>query len=199
MTVAPRHGRRVAKPLPAAAVGCRSISRNPPFGLRRRSMPPPPKPRSGQEAGGAGFRKAIRARNGDSSAPFAPECQCFLDHLVAGFGPNGSWSDPHRSLIECHLGRPTAASIIAWLSVRVLPAPPRSPAEPRRRRGSGDHKAGRGGNRAAAAYLPGSLRSNQRRERLSVASAGWRAIPLAAVAKPLRKLHFNVKLEQALE
>src|ERR1700738_3746008 len=30
-------------------------------------------PRSGQEAGGAGFLRAIRARNGDSSAPFAPE------------------------------------------------------------------------------------------------------------------------------
>ena len=43
--------------------------------------------------------------------------------------------------------------------------------EPRRRRGGGDHEAGRGGNRATAACLSGSLRSNQRRERLSAASA----------------------------
>jgi hypothetical protein len=35
-------------------------------------------------------------------------------------------------------------------------------------------KAGRGGNRATAAYLPGPFRSNQRRERLSAASAGVR-------------------------
>jgi hypothetical protein len=32
VTAVPGHGHRVAKPLPAAAVGCRSISRNPPFG-----------------------------------------------------------------------------------------------------------------------------------------------------------------------
>jgi hypothetical protein len=31
----------------------------------------------------------LRARNGDSTAPFAPQSQFFLDHLVAGFGPNG--------------------------------------------------------------------------------------------------------------
>jgi hypothetical protein len=35
----------------------------------------------------------FRARNGDSTAPFAPESQFFLDHLVARFRPNGSWSD----------------------------------------------------------------------------------------------------------
>src|SRR5271167_2357346 len=54
--------------------------------LRRRLAPPPPKPRNGHEAGGAGFRRAIRARNGDSTARFTPECQFFLDHLVAGNG-----------------------------------------------------------------------------------------------------------------
>jgi len=32
----------------------------------------------------------IAARNGDSTAPFAPERQFFLDNLRAGFGLNGS-------------------------------------------------------------------------------------------------------------
>jgi hypothetical protein len=31
----------------------------------------------------------FRARNGDSTAPFAPKSQSFLDHLVAGFRPKG--------------------------------------------------------------------------------------------------------------
>jgi hypothetical protein len=35
----------------------------------------------------------IAARNGDSTAPFAPECQSFLDNLPAGFGLIGSCSD----------------------------------------------------------------------------------------------------------
>jgi hypothetical protein len=65
--------------------------------LRRRLAPPPPKPRNGHEAGGAGFRIAIRARDGDSTAPFAPESQSLLDHFVAGFRPNGSWSVPAAS------------------------------------------------------------------------------------------------------
>jgi hypothetical protein len=43
--------------------------------LRRRLAPPPPKPRGGQKAGGAGFLRAVRARNGDSTALFAPESQ----------------------------------------------------------------------------------------------------------------------------
>jgi hypothetical protein len=60
--------------------------------LRRRLAPPPPKPHNGQEV-----LRAIRARNGDSTAPFGPESQFFLDHLVAGFRPNGSWSDPHQA------------------------------------------------------------------------------------------------------
>jgi hypothetical protein len=44
---------------------------------------------------GAGSRAADRARNGHSTAPFAPECQSFLNNLMAGFGLNGSWNDPH--------------------------------------------------------------------------------------------------------
>jgi hypothetical protein len=50
------------------------------------------------------------------------------------------------------------------------------------------------------------LRSNQRRERLSAASAAgvryrWpqQKIMRSSVAKPVRKLHFDIKLEQALE
>ena len=41
------------------------------------------------------------------------------------------------------------------------------PAKFGRRRGSGDHEAGRGGNRASAAYLCRPLNSNRRRNRLS--------------------------------
>jgi hypothetical protein len=33
-------------------------------------------------------------------APFAVESQFFLDHLVAGFRPNGSWSDPRQGPME---------------------------------------------------------------------------------------------------
>ena len=36
----------------------------------------------------------IAARNGHSTAPFAPECQSFLDNLRAGFGAKGSANDP---------------------------------------------------------------------------------------------------------
>jgi hypothetical protein len=36
----------------------------------------------------------IAARNGHSTAPFAPECQSFLDNLRAGFGANRSANDP---------------------------------------------------------------------------------------------------------
>jgi hypothetical protein len=35
----------------------------------------------------------IAARNGHSTAPFAPECQSFLDNLPAGFGTKGSEKD----------------------------------------------------------------------------------------------------------
>jgi hypothetical protein len=54
---------------------------------RRRSASPPPQPHRGHAAGGAGSRTATRARNGRSTAPFAAECQSFLD--VAGFGQTG--------------------------------------------------------------------------------------------------------------
>jgi hypothetical protein len=97
LTAVSGHGRCVAKRLPAAAVGCRSISRNPPFGCdgdwrrRHRSSAMARRP-AGQDSAGA-----IRSRNGDSTAPFAPESQSFLDHLVAGFRPNRSWRDPRET------------------------------------------------------------------------------------------------------
>jgi hypothetical protein len=65
-------------------------------------------------------------------------------------------------------------------------------AEPRRRRGSGDHEAGRRGNRATAAYLPGSLRSNERRERLELP---WREIFIAAAARMCRVIESFTPLE----
>jgi hypothetical protein len=55
--------------------------------------PPPPTPRNGREAGGAGFRTGCSHRNGDSTAPFAPESQFFLDHIVAGRAKAHSWID----------------------------------------------------------------------------------------------------------
>jgi hypothetical protein len=51
---------------PGAAVGSGSF-RESSIRLRRRLAPPQPEPRHGQEAGGAGFHGAIRARNGDST------------------------------------------------------------------------------------------------------------------------------------
>jgi hypothetical protein len=60
------------------------------------------------------------------------------------------------------------------------------PAEPRRRRRSGDHEAGRGGNRATAAYLSGSLRSNRRHERLMPKGARAAQSPIPAVDRGLR-------------
>ena len=61
---------------------------------------------------------AIRARNGASTAPFTPESQSFLDHLVAGFSPNGSWSDPHV--------QPHDATVTALAQAAVLTAKARS-------------------------------------------------------------------------
>jgi len=34
------------------------------------------------------------ARNGHTTAPFADECQSFLDNVIAGLGQIGSWKDP---------------------------------------------------------------------------------------------------------
>jgi hypothetical protein len=56
----------------------------------------------------------IAARNGHSTAPFAPECQSFLDNLRAGFGFNGSANDPPTNrpvfiakAIHCNQHRPS--------------------------------------------------------------------------------------------
>jgi hypothetical protein len=45
----------------------------------------------------------IRARNSDSTARFAPESQCFLDHLVAGFKPMGSCLKTGSALVRLAL------------------------------------------------------------------------------------------------
>jgi hypothetical protein len=56
LTAVQEYGRRVAKPLPAAAVGYRSISRNPPFGCdgdwRRHHRSPANGQEAGQESAG---------------------------------------------------------------------------------------------------------------------------------------------------
>src|SRR5271165_6604361 len=62
--------------------------------LVQRHAPPPPKPHFGRAAGGAGSRSAPGARNGHSTAPFADECQSFLDNVMAGLGRIGAWNDP---------------------------------------------------------------------------------------------------------
>jgi hypothetical protein len=77
------------KPRTGATIGCRSISRDPPFGWRRRLPPPPPKPRTGDEAGGAGSnRTSIPGRGHDTTALSWTQCQSFLDNIIAGFQPN---------------------------------------------------------------------------------------------------------------
>jgi hypothetical protein len=53
------------------------------------SLPPPPQPHLGHAAGGAGFPRARRARNGHSTALFADECQSFLDNVIAGLEQTG--------------------------------------------------------------------------------------------------------------
>ncbi len=62
--------------------------------LVQRHALPPPKPHLGHAAGGAGSRSAPGARNGHSTAPFADECQSFLDNVIAGLGQIGAWSNP---------------------------------------------------------------------------------------------------------
>jgi hypothetical protein len=65
-------------------------------------------------------RTGCSHRNGDSTAPFAPESQFFLDHLVAG-RPNGFRQIRIGSQREGRLGRPAAAFIISCLPVRRFP------------------------------------------------------------------------------
>ena len=88
------HGRRAAKPLTGATIGCRSISRDSPFGWRRRLPPSPPKPRTGDEAGGAGSnRTSVPGRGHHTTALSWTQCQSFLDNIIAGFQPNLSLND----------------------------------------------------------------------------------------------------------
>jgi hypothetical protein len=66
-----------------------------PFGWRRRLPPSPPKPRTGDEAGGAGSnRTSVPGRGHDTTALFWTQCQSFLDNIVAGFRPKLSLNDP---------------------------------------------------------------------------------------------------------
>src|SRR4051812_41803640 len=52
----------------------------------KRHVAAPPKPHLGEGAGGAGSLSASAPGIGDSTAPFAPEGQSFLDNLIAGYG-----------------------------------------------------------------------------------------------------------------
>jgi hypothetical protein len=88
--------------------------------LRRRVAPPPPTPRNGHEAGGAGFLRVIRARNGDSTAPFARK--------PVLSGSSCCWFQAKRIMVRSApkpnvkvAPRAAAAPIIACLPVRVLP------------------------------------------------------------------------------
>jgi hypothetical protein len=54
---------------------------------------PPPQPRVGHAASGAGSPGGSRARNGHSTALFTCECQSFLDNVIAGLGQIGAWND----------------------------------------------------------------------------------------------------------
>src|SRR6266478_3951797 len=68
--------------------------------LVRRRSPPPPQPHLGHAAGGAGSRGTLGARNGHTTAPFADECQSFLDNVIAGLGADWiiySGRDPRRA------------------------------------------------------------------------------------------------------
>jgi len=47
--------------------------------------PSPPKPRSGDGAGGVGSRDAVNVQGLDSTARFGADCQSILDNLLAKF------------------------------------------------------------------------------------------------------------------
>ena len=47
--------------------------------------PPPPKPRLGHKASGAGSQHALCAGNGNSTALFAKQCESCLSNLIAAF------------------------------------------------------------------------------------------------------------------
>jgi TIR domain len=57
--------------------------------LEWRLAPPPPKPRTGAKAGGAGSRKSLWCfTRQDSDALFPAEVQSFLNFLIAGWSPD---------------------------------------------------------------------------------------------------------------
>jgi hypothetical protein len=56
--------------------------------------PSPPKPRTGDEAGGAGSnRTSVPGRGHHTTALSWTQCQSFLDNIIAGFQPNLSLND----------------------------------------------------------------------------------------------------------
>src|SRR5207245_1741463 len=61
---------------------------------RRRLPPSPPKPRTGNEAGGAGSnRTSVPGRGHHTTALSWTQCQSFLDNIITGFQPNLSLND----------------------------------------------------------------------------------------------------------
>jgi hypothetical protein len=66
----------------------------------RHRLPPPPQPRLGHAAGGAGSRGTPGARNGPSTALFAAECQSFLDNVIACLGLIGAWNGRFRNPLD---------------------------------------------------------------------------------------------------
>src|SRR5712664_3283048 len=95
------HGLGLLRPAPRSGAWprpCRrrrgSISWDPPFGWRRRLPPSPPKPRTGDEAGGAeSNRTSVPGRGHHTTALSWTQCQSFLDNIIAGFQPNLSLND----------------------------------------------------------------------------------------------------------
>jgi hypothetical protein len=68
--------------------------------MQREGLLPKPRVVPGHAAGGAGSRGTLGARNGHTTAPFADECQSFLDNVIAGLGADWiiySGRDPRRA------------------------------------------------------------------------------------------------------
>ena len=86
--------------------------------VRERLAPSPPKPRTGEKAGGAGSRNkgdtALSSRH--TTARFRYERQFFLDNLIARFAQIGSSSDPCL-----HATNAATRSSFLWKARRPIP------------------------------------------------------------------------------